>query len=87
MNIIQQDLLKRDEALVKNFDFPPKKSVGNKAGKVVEDRRKRLQGKPDILISTYCHFPDLTHISRVENNCVQFLFSVPEKDCQSDGSD
>jgi len=38
-----QDLLKRDEALVKNFDFPPKKSVGNKAGKVVEDRRKRLQ--------------------------------------------
>ena len=40
----QQDLLKRDEALVKNFDFPPKKSVGNRAGKVVEDRRKRLQG-------------------------------------------
>ena len=50
--------MKRDEALVKNFDFPPKKSVGNKAGKVVEDRRKRLQGKTDILITTYCHFPD-----------------------------
>ena len=26
-----------------SFDFPPKKTVGNKAEKVVEDRRKRLQ--------------------------------------------
>jgi len=25
------------------FDFPPKKTVGNKGDKVVEDRRKRLQ--------------------------------------------
>ena len=25
------------------FDFPPKKTVGNKAEKIVEDRRKRLQ--------------------------------------------
>lgn len=38
-----KDLLKRDEALVKHFDFPPKKSVGYKASAVVEDRRKRLQ--------------------------------------------
>ncbi len=36
--------LRRQEATVATFDFPPKKTVGNKAEKVVEDRRKRLQG-------------------------------------------
>lgn len=35
--------LKAKEPLVETFDFPPKKTVGNKADKVVEDRRKRLQ--------------------------------------------
>ena len=38
-----KDLLKKDEELVKHFDFPPKKTVGYKTEKVVEDRRKRLQ--------------------------------------------
>ena len=28
---------------VSGFDFPPKKTVGYKAEKVVEERRKRLQ--------------------------------------------
>ena len=39
---LHKDLQKR-EALVASFDFPPKKTVGNKAEKFVEDRRKRLQ--------------------------------------------
>merc|ERR1719350_942636 len=37
-----KDLLKKDR-LVASFDFPPKKTVGNKSEKFVEDRRKRLQ--------------------------------------------
>ena len=39
---LHKDLQKKDR-LVANFDFPPKKTVGNKAEKFVEDRRKRLQ--------------------------------------------
>lgn len=39
---LHKDLQKR-ERLVSGFDFPPKKTVGNKAEKFVEDRRKRLQ--------------------------------------------
>lgn len=39
---LHKDLQKKD-ALVAKFDFPPKKTVGNKAEKFVEDRRKRLQ--------------------------------------------
>jgi hypothetical protein len=39
---LHADLRKR-EALVDAFYFPPKKSVGYKAEKVVEERRKRLQ--------------------------------------------
>ena len=34
---------RRKESLVDTFDFPPKKTVGYKAEKVVEERRKRLQ--------------------------------------------
>ena len=34
--------MKKDR-LVASFDFPPKKTVGNKAEKFVEDRKKRLQ--------------------------------------------
>ncbi len=36
--------LRAQEALVAGFDFPPKKTVGNRTEKVAEDRRKRLQG-------------------------------------------
>ena len=39
---LHKDLQKKDK-LVAAFDFPPKKTVGNKAEKFVEDRRKRLQ--------------------------------------------
>jgi len=39
---LHKDLLKKDR-LVASFDFPPKKTVGNKAEKFVEDRKKRLQ--------------------------------------------
>merc|ERR1719273_1666034 len=39
---LHKDLLKK-ERLVASFDFPPKKTVGNKAEKFVEDRKKRLQ--------------------------------------------
>jgi sorting nexin-29 len=35
--------LKKQEPLVDAFDFPPKKTVGYKTNKVVEERRKRLQ--------------------------------------------
>lgn len=35
--------LKKSESLVAAFDFPPKKTVGYKSEKVVEERRKRLQ--------------------------------------------
>lgn len=35
--------LRRQEATLDTFDFPPKKTVGYKAEKVVEDRRRRLQ--------------------------------------------
>ena len=39
-----RDLVKKDDQkIVCTFDFPPKKTVGNKAEKLVEDRRKRLQ--------------------------------------------
>ena len=39
-----RDLIKKDDQkIVSSFDFPPKKTMGNKAEKVVEDRRKRLQ--------------------------------------------
>ena len=39
-----KDLVKKDDhKIVSKFDFPPKKTVGNKAEKIVEDRRKRLQ--------------------------------------------
>jgi sorting nexin-29 len=39
---LHKDLQHRDRS-VAGFDFPPKKTVGYKADKVVEDRRKRLQ--------------------------------------------
>lgn len=39
---LHKDLQKKDR-IVANLDFPPKKTVGNKAEKFVEDRRKRLQ--------------------------------------------
>jgi sorting nexin-29 len=39
---LHKDLQHRDRN-VATFDFPPKKTVGYKAEKVVEDRRKRLQ--------------------------------------------
>ena len=39
---LHKDLQKK-EKLVAAFDFPPKKTVGNKAEKFVEDRRKKLQ--------------------------------------------
>ena len=43
-NAFHKDLIKKDDQkLVSTFDFPPKKTMGNKAEKVVEDRRKRLQ--------------------------------------------
>ena len=35
--------LKKADSQVATYDFPPKKTVGNKADKVVEERRKRLQ--------------------------------------------
>ena len=35
--------LRKTESLIDSFNFPPKKSVGYKAEKVVEERRKRLQ--------------------------------------------
>ena len=35
--------LRKKESLIDSFYFPPKKSVGYKAEKVVEERRKRLQ--------------------------------------------
>ena len=35
--------LRKKESLVDSFYFPPKKSVGYKTEKVVEERRKRLQ--------------------------------------------
>ncbi len=35
--------LKKQENAIASFDFPPKKTVGYKAEKVVEDRKKRLQ--------------------------------------------
>jgi len=39
---LHQSLRKKDP-IVNSFDFPPKKSVGNKAERFVEDRRKALQ--------------------------------------------
>ena len=39
---LHKDLLKKDR-LVASFDFPPKKTVSNKAEKFVEDRKKKLQ--------------------------------------------
>ena len=39
---LHKDLQRKDK-LVAAFDFPPKKTVGNKSEKFVEDRRKRLQ--------------------------------------------
>ena len=39
---LHQTLRKKDP-IVNSFDFPPKKSVGNKAERFVEDRRKALQ--------------------------------------------
>lgn len=39
---LHKDLQQRERA-VASFDFPPKKTVGYKTDKVVEDRRKRLQ--------------------------------------------
>ncbi|CAN7940553.1 unnamed protein product, partial [Ixodes hexagonus] len=35
--------LRKNNPIVNSFDFPPKKSIGNKDAKVVEERRKRLQ--------------------------------------------
>ncbi|EEC02552.1 conserved hypothetical protein [Ixodes scapularis] len=35
--------LRKSNPVVGSFDFPPKKSIGNKDAKVVEERRKRLQ--------------------------------------------
>ncbi|XP_064478663.1 sorting nexin-29-like isoform X2 [Ornithodoros turicata] len=35
--------LRKKNPIVNSFDFPPKKSIGNKDAKVVEERRKRLQ--------------------------------------------
>ena len=37
--------LRRKDPIVNSFDFPPKKSVGNKAERFVEDRRKALQSR------------------------------------------
>jgi len=39
---LHQSLRKKDP-IVNSFDFPPKKSMGNKAERFVEDRRKALQ--------------------------------------------
>ncbi|XP_031831363.1 sorting nexin-29 isoform X2 [Nomia melanderi] len=35
--------LKKHDAIVTNFDFPPKKTIGNKDAKFVEERRQKLQ--------------------------------------------
>lgn len=35
--------LRKNNPIVNSFDFPPKKSIGNKDAKIVEERRKRLQ--------------------------------------------
>lgn len=36
-------MLKKKDAIVNTFDFPPKKTIGKKDAKVVEQRRRRLQ--------------------------------------------
>ncbi|KFM69534.1 Sorting nexin-29, partial [Stegodyphus mimosarum] len=36
-------LLKKKDPIVNTFDFPPKKTIGKKDAKVVEQRRRRLQ--------------------------------------------
>lgn len=35
--------LKKQDAVVNTFDFPPKKTIGNKDARFVEERRRRLQ--------------------------------------------
>nr|CAI5849692.1 unnamed protein product [Callosobruchus analis] len=54
---LHTDLKKLDPA-VASFDFPPKKSIGNKDSAIVEDRRKRLQVYLRRVLS---HWPELTH--------------------------
>ncbi|XP_050304453.1 sorting nexin-29 isoform X2 [Anthonomus grandis grandis] len=52
--------LKKLDAVVNNFGFPPKKSLGNKDSALVEERRKRLQVYLRKVIS---HWPELAHCS------------------------
>jgi sorting nexin-29 len=53
--------LRSKEAIVATFDFPPKKPVGNKAEKFVEDRRKRLQNwLRNISRTIVAHNPSLS---------------------------
>lgn len=54
---LHNDLKKLDPD-VAAFDFPPKKSYGNKDSAVVEERRKRLQVYLRRIIS---HWPELSH--------------------------
>ncbi|XP_022248128.1 sorting nexin-29-like isoform X3 [Limulus polyphemus] len=52
--------LKRRNTIVNSFDFPPKKSVGNKDSKVVEERRRRLQHYLRCVVNWFLqHNPDL----------------------------
>ena len=64
-----KDLLKKDLEHVKNFDFPPKKTIGFKEEKVVEDRRKRLQSYLRNIVNLMVHTnpslatkPDKEHV-------------------------
>lgn len=54
---LHNDLKKLDPE-VATFDFPPKKSIGNKDSALVEERRKRLQVYLRRIIS---HWPELSH--------------------------
>lgn len=36
-------LLKKNYPIIRTFDFPPKKTIGNRDAKLVQERRKRLE--------------------------------------------
>jgi len=36
-------LMKKKHPVIRTFDFPPKKTIGNKGAKIVQERRKRLE--------------------------------------------
>ncbi|XP_038067648.1 sorting nexin-29-like [Patiria miniata] len=64
--------IRKNHAIVNTFDFPPKKAVGNKDSKFVEERRKKLQHYIRCVVNFYVdNSSELT-----ENPCKERLLSV-----------